>query len=95
MLNPGVRDPDGGVSTYWTIFAIQANLVADSCDPDLVLIDGTSLGRGTPGETGQAEGEVETATGPFAEVEPGARMFWRGKVVDDAGTQFEATLHIH
>lgn len=44
--------------------------------------------------TGKADGVVETATGPFADVAPGSRMFWRGKVVDRAATQFKATLHI-
>jgi hypothetical protein len=80
---------------YWTIFDIQDDVLVDSCDPARVLMDGTNTGWGPPGMTGKADGEVDTATGPFADVEPGARMFWRGKILDDAVTQFKATLHIH
>jgi hypothetical protein len=81
---------------YWTIFDTDepGDLLADSCDPDLVLMQGTNTGWGPPGMTGKADGVVETATGPFADVEIGSRMFWRGKVLDEAQTQFKATLHI-
>jgi hypothetical protein len=81
---------------YWTIFDTDdpGDLAADSCDPGLVLLAGTNTGWGPPGMTAKADGVVETATGPFADVEPGSRMFWRGKVLDEAQTLFKATLHI-
>ena len=84
---------------YWTIFTLgdgEAVTPAVACDADRVVIDGTNDGWGPPGATGKADGTVTSADpdGPFGGVAPGSRMIWRGKVTDEAFTQFKATLHI-
>ncbi len=84
---------------YWTIFALaggEAVTPAVACDADRVVIDGFNDGWGPPGATGKADGTVSWADpeGPFAGVAPGSRMMWRGKVTDEAFTEFKATLHI-
>ncbi len=85
---------------YWTIYDIEGiedpdARVAASCDAERILMAGTDTGFGTPGMTTKAEGVVETATGAFADVEIGSRMFYRGKLLDEAVTKYSATLHIH
>jgi len=86
---------------YWTIFTLadgQAPTVAMACNPDLVVLDGFNDGRGTPGGAARADGTVFSAAplGPFADVDPGSRMIWRGKVTNFSGDadEFKATLHI-
>jgi hypothetical protein len=83
---------------YWTIFTLEDEAVTAelACDADLVLLAGVNDGWGSPGLTGRADGAVTYVAddGEFDEVAPGSRMFWRGKVTDDAGTRFRATLHI-
>ena len=96
---------------YWTIFATEAehieepgddigNLDAESCDADLVLMDGYNIGWGWA-PYGNALGQVEyiDPAGPFADVRDGAVMFWRGQVTEFAGpggtpSDFEARLFI-
>ena len=82
---------------YWTIFTLgedEAVTAAVACDADRVVMDGFNVGWGTPGDTGRADGTVESADpdGPFAEVATGSTMFWRGKVTSP--DEFKATLHI-
>ncbi len=84
---------------YWTIFTVgegEAVTPAVACDADRVVMDGTNDGWITPGATAKADGTVRWADpeGPFAGVTPGSRMIWRGKVTDEAFTEFKATLHI-
>ena len=84
---------------YWTIFSLddgEAVTAENACDADRVLIAGDNDGWGPPGMTAKADGYVTEVDpdGPFAGFETGDRMFWRGRVTDDAQTQFVATLHI-
>jgi hypothetical protein len=88
----------------WTVFELEPgqNPNTDAslaCDSEAVL-EGTNNGWGTSGGAFRADGEVtDTAdAGPFANVEPGSRMFWRGKALGPQppapGTEFKATMHI-
>ena len=82
---------------YWTIFTLGESEVvtpAVACDGDRVILDGLNDGWGPPGFTGKADGWVTWAEpeGPFADVAPGSKMFWRGKVTGPVS--FKATLHI-
>jgi hypothetical protein len=90
---------------YWTIFTLAAGevpTVALACNPALVVLDGTNVGRATPGGAATADGTVANAYGTFAKVAPESRMTWRGKVLGyppntppyALGTEFKATLHI-
>jgi hypothetical protein len=83
---------------YWTIFTLgdgEAVTPAIACDADRVVLAGFNDGWGSPGLTAKADGTVTSVEdpGPFDEVAPLSRMFWRGKVTD-GGSQFKATLHI-
>ena len=88
----------------WTVFELEAgeNPNTDAslaCDADAVLA-GTNNGWGTSGGAFRADGEVTSSAeaGPFANVEPGSRMIWRGRVLGPQppapGAVFEATVHI-
>ena len=86
----------------WTVFELEAgeNPNTDpslACAADAVL-EGINNGWGASGGAFQADGEVTNSTGPFANVEPGSRMIWRGKAVGPQpptpGTVFKATMHI-
>lgn len=84
---------------YWRIFTLadgQAPSVDLACTDSLMVLDGFNDGRGTPGGAARADGTVESAYGPFADVDPGSRMIWRGKVTnfDGDADEFKATLHI-
>ena len=83
---------------YWTIFTLDgaAPTVASACDPALVVLDGYNDGRGTPGGAARADGTVTSGFDEFADVAPGSRMIWRGKVTNFKGdaNEFKATLHI-
>lgn len=84
---------------YWAIFHLgegEAVTPENACDTDRVLIAGDNEAWGPPGMTAKADGYVTEVDpdGPFAGFETGDRMFWRGRVTDDAVTQFVATLHI-
>ena len=84
---------------YWTMFTLdegEAVTPEIACDTTRVVLAGVNDGWGTPGGTGKADGEVTEVIdpGPFSDVEVGSRMFWRGRVVGDAGTDFVATFHI-
>lgn len=88
---------------YWTIFSLDGaeDLTSAACDPDRVLLAGDNAARGPiTGNTFRADGTVTFADpdGPFADVQVGSRMFWRGKVLGGPpvpGSEFKATLHIH
>jgi len=95
----------GFFEEYWTIFTLEGDedprdnpLLA--CDADRVVLEGVNDGWGpATANTGKADGTVTGADpdGPFAEVAPGSRMFWRGKILGNElfpGVQFKATLHI-
>lgn len=103
---PGPPVVDGNFGRfveYWTIFTLDGSedLTSAACDPDRVLLAGDNTGWGsTTGNNGRADGTVTFADpdGPFAGVELGSRMFWRGKVLGGPpvpGSEFKATLHIH
>jgi hypothetical protein len=82
---------------YWTIFALgegEAVTPEVACDAGRVVLEGVNDGWGPPGMTGKADGTVTGADpdGPFAEVDPGSRMMWRGKITSPG--EFKATLHI-
>jgi len=86
---------------YWRIFTLEPGedpTVALACDNGLVVLDGINDGRGTAGGSAQADGTVESGYGPFADVDPGSRMIWRGKITnfkeDTLDLKFKATLHI-
>jgi hypothetical protein len=87
---------------YWTIFSLDGGealtLPEMACDGSRVILSGFNTGRGTLGGAAYANGAVSWADpiGPFADVDPGSRMFWRGKITNfkDAGDEFKATLHI-
>jgi hypothetical protein len=53
---------------------------------------------GTSGGAFRADGEVTDSAGPFANVEAGSRMMWRGKALGPQpptpGNLFKATMHI-
>ncbi len=90
----------GYFEEHWTIFTLgegEAVTPAIACDAERVIIEGLNDGRGSPGATGKADGWVtwSDAGGPFAGVAPDSRMMWRGKVLDEAFTEFKATLHIY
>jgi hypothetical protein len=88
----------------WTIFELEADEDPNTqpllaCNADAVL-EGTNNGWGTSGGAFRADGEVTDSAdaGPFASVEPGSRMIWRGRALGPQpptpGTQFKATMHI-
>jgi hypothetical protein len=84
---------------YWTIFTLgesEAVTPENACDATRVVLAGVNDGWGPPGFAGKADGTVTEVLedGPFDDVAIGSRMFWRGKVTDEAQTQFKATLHI-
>jgi len=85
-------------SEYWTIFTLdELGVTLDTaCDADRVVLQGVNEGRGGPGGTFRADGTIEWADpgGPFAGFAPGSTMFWRGRVTNEASTEFEATFHI-
>ncbi len=90
----------GSFEEYWTIFTLdedEAVTPANACDVSRVVLAGTNDGWGSvTAGTGFADGEVTFVDdeGALAEVALGSRMFWRGKVIGDTGTEFRATLHI-
>jgi hypothetical protein len=82
---------------YWTVFSLDEGeeVTLDiACDPARVVMDGFNDGWGTPGMTAKADGSVAWTDpyGPFADVAPGSRMMWRGRLT--APNEFEATFHI-
>jgi hypothetical protein len=88
----------------WTIFELEADENPNTepllaCNADAVL-EGTNNGWGTSGRAFRADGEVTDSAdaGPFANVEPGSRMIWRGRVLGPQpptpGSVFQATMHI-
>jgi hypothetical protein len=84
---------------YWTMFTLEEGEAVTpdiACDTTRVVLAGVNDGWGTPGGTGKANGEVTEVIdpGPFSDFEVGSRMFWRGRVVGDTGTDFVATFHI-
>ena len=61
------------------------------------LLAGDDEGRQGPGGTAKADGKVTFVDpdGPFADITPGSRFFWRGRVVmNDGVTQFPGRFHI-
>ena len=98
---------------YWAIFETEADhiegptdtadlelLMTESCDPELVLVDGYSIGGGKP-PNGTAVGRVDTVArpGPLDHVRDRALMVWRGMITEFNGPEgspsdFEATLFI-
>lgn len=100
---PGPPVVDGNFGffvEYWTIFNLDGNedMTSAACDPNRVVLAGDNDGWGsTTANNARADGTVTFADGPFADVELGSRMFWRGKVLDGPpvpGSEFKATLHI-
>ena len=102
---PGPPVVDGNFGRfveYWTIFTLDRaeDLTSAACDPDRVLLAGDNTGWGsTTGNVDKADGTVTFADplGPFADVDFGSRMLWRGKVLGgptEQGSEFKATLHI-
>jgi hypothetical protein len=106
---PPPNDKFFSFEEHWTIFDLedgedpnQAPLLA--CDDSRVVLEGVNTGWATPGWAARADGEVTEAAdpGPFASVEPGSRMIWRGKILGYSasapppapGSEFKATLHI-
>lgn len=85
-------------SEYWTIFTFdESDLTpAIACDADRVVLDGFDDGRQGPGGAAKADGTVESvnSAGPLAGVAPESRVFWRGRVTNEGGTEFAATFHI-
>jgi hypothetical protein len=87
-------------SEYWTMFRLEAGEAVTpeiACDATRVVAAGFNDGRGTPGMTAKADGTVAEVTepGPLDDiVSPGTRMFWRGRVVGETGTEFLATFHL-
>ncbi|MDX2380582.1 MAG: hypothetical protein QNM02_12595 [Acidimicrobiia bacterium] len=84
---------------YWTMFSLEEHEAVTpeiACDPTRVVLAGVNDGWGTPGMTAKADGTVTEVAdpGPFEDVAPGSRMFWRGRVVGETGTEFLATFHI-
>jgi hypothetical protein len=88
----------------WTIFELEGDENPNTdpllaCEADAVL-EGTNNGWGTSGGAFRADGEVTDSAdaGPFANVEPGSRMIWRGRVLGPQpptpGSLFQATMHI-
>ena len=103
------NDKFGYFEENWTIFTLKDGddphgNPSLACDANEVVMAGDNTGWGPPGVSAKAEGEVTYVAeeGPFANVELGSRMFWKGKVLDyrpndpccDRGTEFKATLHI-
>lgn len=83
---------------YWTIFALDGGAVtpAIACDADRVVLDGFDEGRQGPGGAAKADGTVTSAVspGPLGGVADDSRVFWRGRVTNEAGDEFAATFHI-
>jgi hypothetical protein len=83
---------------YWTIFTLDESGVTleIACDPELVVLDGFDKGRQGPGGSAKADGTVESADplGPLAGVADESRVFFRGRVTNEAGDEFAATFHI-
>lgn len=93
---------------HWTIFTLEADEDPNTdpslaCDQDDVVMEGHNTGWANRPFTGKAAGEVTAVAedGPFADVEPGSRMFWNGKAIGSSavttvepGAQWRATLHI-
>ena len=88
----------------WTVFELEAGENPNT-EPSLAchaeaILNGTNNGWGTSGGAFRADGQVRDSAedGPFADVESGSRMIWRGKAVGPQppmpGTIFNATLHI-
>ena len=61
-----------------------------------MVLAGINDGWGTPGFAAKADGSVTqvVAPGPLDDVAFGSRMFWRGRIIGEARTDFVATIHL-
>ena len=78
----------------WTLFTLDESGVTPetACDVDRVVVNGFDSGRGGPGGTFKADGTVTHSD--VAGIAEGSRALFRGRYANEAGTQFESTLHI-
>ena len=82
---------------YWTIFTLDGPVTpAIACDAGRVVLDGLDEGRQGPGGTAKADGTVTSVVspGPLDGVAEDSRVFWRGRVTNEAGDEFAAKFHI-